>query len=110
MKSYPRVILESPWAGNVEKNKLFAIACLRDSLLRGEAPFASHLLYPQALQKYNEEERNEAIIAGFSWTHAAEKSIIYTNLGISQGMIRGIAHAENLGVKVERRTLETWHG
>lgn len=37
-----RVIIESPYHGNVERNLRYLRACLRDSLLRGEAPFASH--------------------------------------------------------------------
>ncbi len=44
------VILESPYGGTpeeVERNVKYARACLRDCLLRGEAPFASHLLYTQ---------------------------------------------------------------
>lgn len=41
------VILESPYAGNIEKNVAYARACVRDSLSRGEAPIASHLLYTQ---------------------------------------------------------------
>lgn len=39
------VLLESPYAGYVERNLAYARACARDCLLRGEAPFASHLLY-----------------------------------------------------------------
>ena len=39
------VLLESPYAGYVERNLAYARACMRDCLLRGEAPFASHLLY-----------------------------------------------------------------
>ena len=31
------VILESPYAGDIERNVAYARACLRDSLLRGEA-------------------------------------------------------------------------
>lgn len=40
-----RVIIESPYAGNVEANATYLRRCLRDSLLRGEAPFASHAIY-----------------------------------------------------------------
>ena len=39
------MILESPYAGRVEENVAYARAAVRDSLLRGEAPIASHLLY-----------------------------------------------------------------
>jgi hypothetical protein len=38
------VILESPYAGDVEANVAYARAAVRDSLMRGEAPIASHLL------------------------------------------------------------------
>ena len=45
------VILESPYFADtedgVEQNVKYARQCLRDSLLRGEAPLASHLLYTQ---------------------------------------------------------------
>ena len=101
----PRIIIESPYAGDVEKNRLFAIMALKDSLGRGEAPFASHLLYPMALQKYSLEERQLGIIAGMSWAGVADKTIVYTDLGLTEGMIRGIARAESLGIVVERREL-----
>ena len=39
------VIVESPFAGRVEANKVYARLAIRDCLKRGEAPFASHLLY-----------------------------------------------------------------
>lgn len=39
------VIVESPYAGDVERNTAYARAAVRDCLMRGEAPFASHLLY-----------------------------------------------------------------
>ena len=42
-----QVIFESPYAGNVEENVAYARAAVRDSLLRGELPIASHLLYTQ---------------------------------------------------------------
>src|SRR5258707_638045 len=36
------VILESPFAGEVETNKVYAQAAVRDCLGRGESPIASH--------------------------------------------------------------------
>ena len=43
------VLIESPLASptveGLVKNKKYARACLRDSLSKGEAPYASHLLY-----------------------------------------------------------------
>lgn len=47
-----RVVLESPYAGKdkeeVERNTRYARACVRDCIIHGDAPFASHLLYTQA--------------------------------------------------------------
>jgi len=34
-----RVIVESPYAGDVARNVEYARACVRDSLQRGEAPY-----------------------------------------------------------------------
>lgn len=39
------MILESPFVGNIKENIHYARMSLRDSLLRGEAPIASHLFY-----------------------------------------------------------------
>ena len=39
------VIVESPYAGDVAANVEYARAAVADCLRRGEAPFASHLLY-----------------------------------------------------------------
>lgn len=41
------VIIESPYAGDVERNIEYARRRVRDSPARGEAPIASHLLYTQ---------------------------------------------------------------
>ena len=42
-----RLMLKSPYAGDIATNVDYARACLRDCLQRGEAPLASHLLYTQ---------------------------------------------------------------
>ena len=36
--------LESPYAGDVAANVAYARRCLADSVARGEAPLATHLL------------------------------------------------------------------
>ena len=62
------VIVESPYAGDVEENVRYARACLADCLARGEAPFASHLLYtqPGVLDDDVPGERALGIAAGFA--------------------------------------------
>lgn len=104
---WPRVIIESPYAGNVERNLEYLRACLRDSLLRGEAPFASHGLYtlPGVLDDDDPDERDLGIAAGFVWREVASFTAVYEDLGISRGMRLGIVHAEQLGHRIERRSL-----
>ena len=105
------VIIESPFAGDVEANTLYARQCVRDSLLRGEAPIASHLLYtqPGILDDEVPAERAQGIDAGLAWRAVAEASVVYTDRGISTGMAYGIAAAEAAGVPVEYRTLTDQH-
>jgi hypothetical protein len=107
-----RVIIESPFAGDtsdaVEANVTYARACVRDSVLRGEAPIASHLLFtqPGILDDTVPAERQMGIDAGLAWREVAEASVVYTDRGISRGMEYGIAKARETGIPVEFRTLE----
>jgi len=102
------VIVESPYAGDVERNVEYARRCVRDSLLRGEAPIASHLLYtqPGILDDDVAAERQHGIDAGLAWRAVAHASVVYTDLGISKGMEYGIAAAKAAGLPVEYRSLE----
>lgn len=100
-----RVILETPYAGNVAENTAYARACLLDCLRRGEAPIASHLLYTQVLDDTKPNERQLGINAGHEWVHCANATVVYTDRGISPGMRAGIALAERSGVMVEYRKL-----
>ena len=101
------VILESPFAGDIEKNVDYARACMRDCFKRGEFPFASHLLYTQKgiLNDDDLEERRLGISAGLSWGRFAEKTVVYTDLGVTEGMRQGIRDAEYCGREVEMRRL-----
>lgn len=100
-----RVIVESPYAGDIERNTARARAAMRDCLMRGEAPYASHLLYTQegVLRDEVPEERQHGIEAGFAWHQVADLVAVYTDHGISNGMKYGIANAEKLGIPVEYR-------
>jgi hypothetical protein len=101
------VIIESPYAGDVQANVAYARACVRDSLSRGEAPIASHLLYtqPGILDDDKPDERQWGIDAGLAWRAVAQASVVYTDMGISRGMEYGIAAAETAGVPVEYRSI-----
>ena len=101
------VVLETPFRGDVEKNIEYARKCMRDCFMRGEFPFASHLLYTQEgiLDDGAPEERALGIEAGLAWVKVAEATIVYTDLGISEGMKKGIERAKKESRPVEYRTL-----
>lgn len=101
------VIVESPYAGDVDRNVAYARAALADCLARGEAPFASHLLYtqPGVLDDDVPAERQWGIDAGLAWGSVADATVLYVDLGISRGMEYGIAAAEKAGRPIERREL-----
>jgi|TARA_R110000737_G_scaffold296167_1_gene302787 hypothetical protein len=102
------VILESPFAGDEQANIDYARLCVRDSLVRGEAPIASHLLYtqPTILDDSVPEERQHGIDAGLAWGIVADATIVYTDRGISDGMYYGIKHAHLAFRDVEFRSIE----
>ena len=102
-----RVVVESPYAGDVERNTEYSRKCLHDCLMRGEAPFASHLLYtqPHILDDKVPEQRNLGIEAGLTWGAMAEASVVYTDYGITLGMQRGVDRAIAQGRPVEYRKL-----
>lgn len=83
-----RIIIESPYAGEVERNLAYARAAMRDSLLRGESPIASHLLYtqPGILDDDIPEERELGIKAGLAWSPHVEGVVFYMDHGMSRGM------------------------
>ena len=72
---------------------------MRNCLQRGEAPFASHLLYtqPGILADEDPGERALGIDAGLAWGRAAAATVVYCDLGISKGMEQGIAAARAEG-------------
>jgi hypothetical protein len=111
------VVLESPYAASSRwrivaffqrwRNRRYARAAVRDSLLRGEAPIASHLLYtqPGILRDADPVERQRGIAAGLTWLTVAEATVAYIDYGVSRGMRYGIEAAQRAGVKVEYRRL-----
>lgn len=106
-----RVVIESPFAGETpeerEENIRYARAAMRDCLMRGEAPFASHLLYTQdgVLDDDDPIDRSMGIAAGLQWHHVADKVVVYVDRGISPGMEQGIQHAIRSGRRIEHRSL-----
>jgi hypothetical protein len=104
-----RVLIESPYAADtpagIEENLAYLRACIRESLLRGEAPWASHLVYTQVFDDNIATERTMGIRAGLAWGAAADLTAVYQDGGISRGMQMGIDDAVAAGRPVEYRNL-----
>jgi hypothetical protein len=81
---------------------------MHDCLLRGEAPFASHLLYPQVLDDNLPSERRLGIEAGLAWGQRADLTVLYIDLGITSGMRQGVVRARDEGRPIETRSLPGW--
>ncbi len=103
-----RVIVESPFAGEVDKNLMYTRMCLHDCLVGyHQAPFASHLLYTQEfiLEDQIPSERQLGIDAGLVWGMYAAYTVVYVDLGISDGMAYGIRNAREAERPIEPRML-----
>lgn len=106
-----RVVVESPLNAPtrelIDVNKEYAKLAMLDSLRRGEAPFASHLLYdqPGLLDDQRPDEREAGMRAGFAWADVADLVAVYIDRGISAGMQRGIQRAIDAGQPYEYRKI-----
>lgn len=106
-----KVLVESPYGAptkaEINRNVRYARAALHDCFKRGELPWCSHLLYtqPGVLDDSTPAERNLGIAAGLEWGKAADKTVVYVDLGISRGMAYGIEAAQKAGRPVEYRGL-----
>lgn len=115
----PVVIIESPYAcghnpcckpgtcTTLDAHIVYARAAMRDSILRGEVPLASHLLYtqPGVLDDGIPEERQLGIELGLAVRSFATKTVVYNNLGLTRGMQHGIDDAKQHGRPIEWRQL-----
>ena len=106
------VLIESPWKAKSiaeqVRNSAYARLCLRDSVSRGEAPFASHLLYTQIFDESVPMERLTGIELGLAWGSMAAKTIVYEDYGITQGMMIGIKRALSESRVIEYRSIQTY--
>lgn len=101
------VIIESPYAGDVERNVEYARRAMADSLSRGEAPIASHLLYtqPGILDDDKPEERALGIAAGLAWRTVATFAAFYIDRGCSPGMKAALDTYRRDGIPVVIREI-----
>ena len=100
-----KVQIESPYESGSEGAKIYLARALRDSLYRGESPFASHGLYTLALDDSDPEQRKLGIKAGCEYMLEADKVVVYGDRGFSAGMVDGINYAIAIGKPIEFRSL-----
>lgn len=111
-KKWVRTIIESPFAGDLATNLRYLRRAMNHAIHIGEAPYASHGLYTQegVLDDTIPAERALGMEAGFAWSEGAHKVTVYTDLGITDGMKRGIERHRENGKVIEMRTLPKWDG
>jgi hypothetical protein len=103
------VIIESPYAGDIEANVAYARKAMADSIrYYGEAPIASHLLYtqPGVLDDALPHERALGIAAGLAWRAVANEAIFYIDRGWSSGMIAAKELYDQEGFPYSIRSIE----
>jgi hypothetical protein len=105
------IAIESPYAARepftVADHVHYAEMAMYDCLLRGEAPFASHLLYPRALADLEPSQRTRGIEAGIAVSLRLDGAAAYIDLGISSGMAMALGRYRQEGVRCELRRLFT---
>jgi len=101
-------MIESPYAAatpqGVATNVDYARDAMLHSLRRGEAPFASHLLYTQVLDDRLPDDRRLGIQAGYEWMYHADIVAFYVDLGWSPGMLNALKVARLLHRTIEPRS------
>lgn len=101
----PRVMIESPYAGDIACNIAYAQMAVQHSLSLGEAPFAMHLLYPQVLRDEVPEERELGISCGLAWLAKADLVAFYIDLGTSAGMIEAHSFCRHHSIPMTFRSI-----
>ena len=99
------VIIESPFKGingDYDSAKVYLEECVRDYLSKNETPYASHKMIPGALDDTILEERQLGIKAGQEMaiillSTGMSGVVIYTDLGISEGMQKSIDRYKFIG-------------
>jgi hypothetical protein len=105
------VVLESPYSTSngrtIKQNEEYARRCVYDSVHRGEAPIASHLLFtqPGVLDDGVPHERERGIEAGLAWVPRSDYTVVYEDWDVTSGMQTGIARAKAAGHRVVFRKL-----
>lgn len=102
------VMIETPLMARgertMEMNLQYARICMLDSIQKGEAPFAMHLLYTQVLDDRIADQRKQGMECGLAWLLRADSVILYCDHGVSGGMKaaykKALANNKNIELRV----------
>jgi hypothetical protein len=104
-----KVIILSPYAGEIRENIDYAKRCMLDSISRGEAPWASHLLYPQFLPDSDPGARLKGLACEAAWITSADLVAVYTDRGMSPGMIQTVkmlSEHKEIHIPIQMRSIQ----
>jgi len=99
------IVIESPFAGEVERNLLYLDYAIRDAIERGESPYASHRMLTSALDDTDAAQRAIGIEAGLAWRMRADDRVFYIDLGWSKGMEAAVHRYDGEGYSYTVRKL-----
>ncbi len=104
----PLVAIESPVrateAYTREQHYRYFQECVKDSLNRGEFPYGSHWI-ACILDDDSPLDRAKGLACGLSWSAKCDYAAMYCDLGQSPGMLDALKFYNQIGRRVERRTL-----
>lgn len=88
-----------------EKMKRYGKRATRDSIIKNEAPLASHLFFYSVLSDKDPIERDIGLQSQLSWLKVADIVAVYVDFGITPAMKVAINNAKLLQKKIEYRTI-----
>lgn len=99
MDEFTPCIIESPFKASEnyseEQHSDYLRQCIRWCVENGYTPYASHRMLTDAFDDSIPEERELGIQAGFAMNKCIDTVLVFGDLGLSKGMLRGIAtHGE----------------
>ncbi len=89
-----KIFVCSPYAGDIERNVMYAQEACKFVVDTGNNPFAPHLFYPQFIDEAT--ARQEGMKRGVQVLTDCNEVWVFTELGRSKGMTEEIAIAEKL--------------
>ncbi len=99
------VVIESPYAGQPIDNIAYLHRCIRECALRGDSPYASHLMLTTALDDNDADERTLGIALGLEFRRRVDMRIFYVDRGWSRGMTAALDIYNRDGLPYEVRKL-----